>query len=547
MAVSERAGRRAGPEDLVDVARLVTAYYTEHPDPGDAGQRVSFGTSGHRGSSLHAAFNDDHIAATTQAICDFRRAAGTDGPLFLAKDTHALSEPAWATALEVLAANGVRVLVDSRDAYTPTPALSHAVLTYNRERTSGLADGIVITPSHNPPADGGFKYNPPDGGPAGSDITSAVQDAANEHLREGLRGVRRVPLARARAAETTGTYDFLAGYVDDLPSVLDLDAVREAGVRIGADPLGGASVHYWGEIADRHRLDLTVVNPLVDPTWRFMTLDWDGKIRMDCSSPYAMASLIERRSEFQVSTGNDADADRHGIVTPESGLLAPNAYLSVAIEYLFGHREGWPPAAAVGKTLVSSSMIDRVAAALSRTLLEVPVGFKWFVPGLLDGSVAFGGEESAGASFLRRDGSTWTTDKDGLLLCLLAAEITAVTGSSPGELYRRLTDRYGQPAYARIDAPADRAQKAVLGKLSPEQVTATELAGEPITARMTSAPGNGASLGGLKVTTESGWFAARPSGTEDVYKIYAESFSGPEHLKMIQKEAQDIVSSVIGG
>ncbi|WP_138731892.1 phosphoglucomutase (alpha-D-glucose-1,6-bisphosphate-dependent) [Modestobacter excelsi] len=547
MAVSERAGLQAGPDDLVDVARLVTAYYTEHPDPGDPGQRVSFGTSGHRGSSLHAAFNDDHIAATTQAICDFRRAAGTDGPLFLAKDTHALSEPAWASALEVLAGNGVYVLVDSRDAYTPTPALSHAVLTYNRERAGGLADGIVITPSHNPPADGGFKYNPPDGGPAGSDITSAVQDAANQHLREGLRGVRRVPLTRARAAETTGTYDFLAGYVDDLPSVLDLDAVRQAGVRIGADPLGGASVHYWGEIANRHRLDLTVVNPLVDPTWRFMTLDWDGKIRMDCSSPYAMASLIERRTEFQVSTGNDADADRHGIVTPESGLLAPNAYLSVAIEYLFGHREGWPPAAAVGKTLVSSSMIDRVAAALSRALLEVPVGFKWFVPGLLDGSVAFGGEESAGASFLRRDGRTWTTDKDGLLLCLLAAEITAVTGSSPGELYRRLTDRFGEPAYARIDAPADRAQKAVLGKLSPEQVTATELAGEPITARMTSAPGNGASLGGLKVTTQSGWFAARPSGTEDVYKIYAESFFGPEHLKMIQKEAQDIVSSVIGG
>jgi phosphoglucomutase len=547
MAVSERAGRRAGPEDLVDVARLVTAYYTEHPDPGDPAQRVSFGTSGHRGSSLQAAFNDDHIAATTQAICDFRRAAGTDGPLFLAKDTHALSEPAWASALEVLAGNGVQVLVDSRDAYTPTPALSHAVLTYNRARTGGLADGIVITPSHNPPADGGFKYNPPDGGPAGSDITSAVQDAANEHLREGLRGVRRVPLARARVAETTGTYDFLAGYVDDLPAVLDLDAVREAGVRIGADPLGGASVHYWGEIADRHRLDLTVVNPLVDPTWRFMTLDWDGKIRMDCSSPYAMASLIERRNEFQVSTGNDADADRHGIVTPESGLLAPNAYLSVAIEYLFGHREGWPPAAAVGKTLVSSSMIDRVAAALSRTLLEVPVGFKWFVPGLLDGSVAFGGEESAGASFLRRDGTTWTTDKDGLLLCLLAAEITAVTGSSPGELYRRLTDRFGDPSYARIDAPADRAQKAALGKLSPEQVTATELAGEPITARLTSAPGNGASLGGLKVTTESSWFAARPSGTEDVYKIYAESFSGPEHLKVIQKEAQSIVSSVIGG
>ena len=547
MAVSERAGRRAGPEDLIDVARLVTAYYTEHPDPGDPGQRVSFGTSGHRGSSLHAAFNDDHIAATTQAICDFRRAAGTDGPLFLAKDTHALSEPAWASALEVLAGNGVQVLVDSRDAYTPTPALSHAVLTYNRERAGGLADGIVITPSHNPPADGGFKYNPPDGGPAGSDITSAVQDAANQHLRERLRGVRRVPLARARAAETTATYDFLSGYVDDLPSVLDIDAVREAGVRIGADPLGGASVHYWGEIADRHRLDLTVVNPLVDPTWRFMTLDWDGKIRMDCSSPYAMASLIERRTDFQVSTGNDADADRHGIVTPESGLLAPNAYLSVAIEYLFGHREGWPPTETNNKTHKNTTKNKHKTTKHTHTQLEVPVGFKWFVPGLLDGSVGFGGEESAGASFLRRDGGTWTTDKDGLLLCLLAAEITAVTGSTPGELYRRLTERFGEPAYARIDAPADRAQKAVLGKLSPDQVTATELAGEPITARTTSAPGNGASLGGLKVTTESGWFAARPSGTEDVYKIYAESFSGPEHLKMIQKEAQDIVSSAIGG
>jgi len=470
----------------------------EHPDPDDPAQRVSFGTSGHRGSSLHAAFNEDHIAATTQAICDHRRAADVDGPLFLVKDTHALSEPAWVTALEVLAANDVRVLVDSRDAYTPTPALSHAVLGYNAGRTTGLADGIVITPSHNPPTDGGFKYNPPHGGPAGSDITGPIQDAANAHLRDHLGRVQRIPLARARAADTTGTYDYLAAYVDDFPSVLDLDAVRAAGVRIGADPLGGASVHYWGEIAERHRLDLTVVNPLVDPTWRFMTLDWDGKIRMDCSSPYAMASLIERRSEFQVATGNDADADRHGIVTPDAGLLNPNAYLSVAIEYLYAHRDGWPSAAAIGKTLVSSSMIDRVAAGLARPLIEVPVGFKWFVPGLLDSSVAFGGEESAGASFLRRDGRTWTTDKDGLLLCLLAAEITAVTGSSPSELYNRLTDRFGAPAYARIDAPADREQKALLAKLSAGQITATELAGEKITAKLTAAPGNRAAIGGLK-------------------------------------------------
>ena len=547
MSLHERAGQRAQPEDLVDVARLVTAYYAEHPDPEQADQRVAFGTSGHRGSSLHVGFNDAHIAATTQAICDFRREAGTDGPLFLAKDTHALSEPAWATALEVLAANGVRVLVDSRDRYTPTPALSHAVLVHNRGRTTGLADGIVITPSHNPPADGGFKYNPPHGGPAGGEITGPVQDAANEHLRDGLARVRRVPLARARVADTTGTYDFLGTYVDDLPSVLDLDAVRDAGVRIGADALGGASVDYWGEIGERHGLDLTVVNPLVDPTWRFMTLDWDGKIRMDCSSPYAMASLIERAGEFQVATGNDADADRHGIVTPDVGLLAPNAYLAVAIEYLLTHRDGWPADAAIGKTLVSSSMIDRVTAGLDRRLLEVPVGFKWFVPGLLDGSVAFGGEESAGASFLRKDGSTWSTDKDGILLCLLAAEVIATTGSTPGEHYARLTQRFGEPAYARVDAPADRAQKAALGKLSPAQVTATELAGEPVTAKLTEAPGNGAAIGGLKVTTENGWFAARPSGTEDVYKIYAESFQGPDHLVRIQDEAREIVSSVLAG
>ncbi len=545
MAVHDRAGTPAQPDDLVDVARLVTAYYIEHPDPADPGQRVAFGTSGHRGSSLHAAFNDDHIAATSQAIADHRRAAGVDGPLLLAKDTHALSEPAWATALEVFAANGVTVLVDSRDRYTPTPALSHAVLTYNRGRSSGLADGVVITPSHNPPADGGFKYNPPDGGPAGSNITGAVQDAANGHLRDGLTRVRRIPLARARAADTTATYDFLGSYVDDLPSVLDLDAVRDAGVRIGADPLGGASVDYWGEIAERHRLDLTVVNPLVDPTWRFMTLDWDGKIRMDCSSPYAMASLIANKDDYQVATGNDADADRHGIVTPDAGLLAPNAYLAVAIEHLLATRTGWPAAAAIGKTLVSSSLIDRVVAGLGRHLLEVPVGFKWFVPGLLDGSVAFGGEESAGASFLRKDGTVWTTDKDGILLCLLAAEITAVTGSSPGERYAALTGRFGEPAYARVDAPATREQKAALARLSPEQVAASELAGEVITATLTAAPGNGAALGGLKVTTENGWFAARPSGTEDVYKIYAESFRGPDHLARIQEEARAIVGSVL--
>ena len=541
MAVHDRAGTPAQPQDLVDVPHLVSAYYTGHPDPADPAQQVAFGTSGHRGSSLATAFNDDHIAATSQAIADLRRA---DGPLFLARDTHALSEPAWATALEVFAANGVTVLVDSRDRYTPTPALSHAVLTYNRGRTTGLADGVVITPSHNPPYDGGFKYNPPHGGPAGSETTSAVQDAANAHLRDGLARVRRIPLARARTADTTGTYDYLAAYVDDLPSALDLDAVRDAGVRIGADPLGGASVDYWGAIAERHRLDLTVINPLVDPTWRSMTLDWDGKIRMDCSSPYAMASLIAAKDSYDVSTGNDADADRHGIVTPDGGLLAPNAYLAVAIEHLLSTRTGWPAGAAIGKTMVSSSMVDRVVAGLGRQLLEVPVGFKWFVPGLLDSSVAFGGEESAGASFLRRDGSVWTTDKDGLLLCLLAAEITAVTGHSPSERYRALTGRYGEPAYARIDAPATRVQKAALARLSPEQVRATTLAGEPIIATLTASPA-GAALGGLKVTTENGWFAARPSGTEDVYKIYAESFLGPDHLTRIQDEARDLVAAAL--
>ncbi|SDU49804.1 phosphoglucomutase (alpha-D-glucose-1,6-bisphosphate-dependent) [Jiangella alkaliphila] len=543
-----RAGQPATPEDLVDVPQLVRAYYTTHPDPGDAGQRVAFGTSGHRGSSLAAAFNDDHIAATSQAICDYRAANGIDGPLFLGKDTHALSEPAWATAVEVFAANEVTLLVDGDERYTPTPAVSHAILTYNSVPGARRADGVVVTPSHNPPWDGGFKYNPPDGGPAGSEITGAIQDAANRYLEHGLHGVRRMHLASARAADTTSTYDFLGAYVDDLPSVVDIEAIRNAGVRIGADPLGGASVDYWAAIAERHGLDLTVVNPLVDPTWRFMTLDWDGKIRMDCSSPYAMASLISRLaegSEFAVATGNDADADRHGIVTPDGGLLNPNHYLAVAIDYLYRHRADWPSAAAVGKTLVSSSMIDNVAASLGRPLLEVPVGFKWFVPGLVDSSVGFGGEESAGASFLRRDGRVWTTDKDGIIACLLAAEIIAVTGSTPSEHYRRLTAQFGDPVYARVDAPASRSQKAALGKLSPEQVTATELAGEPITAKLTTAPGNDAPIGGLKVVTKSGWFAARPSGTEDVYKIYAESFQGADHLARIQAEARAVVDDVL--
>jgi phosphoglucomutase len=507
---------------------------------------VAFGTSGHRGSALDGAFNDDHIAATTQAICDYRTLAGISGPLFLARDTHALSDPAWTTALEVLAANSVRVLVDSRGAYTPTPALSHAILTYNRGRSgddAGRADGIVVTPSHNPPRDGGFKYNPPDGGPAGSEVTGPIQDRANAYLEDGMRGVRRITLAQSMAVETTGQYDFLASYVDDLPHVVDLDAIRRAGVRIGADPLGGAAVDYWGAIAERHDLDLTVVNPLVDPAWRFMTLDWDGKIRMDCSSPYAMASLIGRRSDFDIATGNDADADRHGIVTPDGGLMNPNHFLAVAIDYLMTHRPDWRPDAAVGKTVVSSSMIDRVTAGLGRRLWEVPVGFKWFVPGLVDGSVAFGGEESAGASFLRRDGSVWTTDKDGIIAALLASEILAVTGSSPSVHYRSLTEKHGDPAYARVDAVATREQKAALAKLSPDQVKATELAGEPITSRLTNAPGNDAPIGGLKVTTENGWFAARPSGTEDVYKIYAESFRGPEHLVRLQDEARAMVSA----
>ncbi|MEV4581197.1 phosphoglucomutase (alpha-D-glucose-1,6-bisphosphate-dependent) [Nonomuraea jabiensis] len=540
----ERAGQPAQPADLVAVERLVTSYYALHPDPGDPGQRVAFGTSGHRGSSLKTAFNEDHILATTQAICEYRRMQGTDGPLFLGVDTHALSEPARVSALEVLVANGVQVLIDSRDGYTPTPSVSHAILRHNRGRTAGLADGIVITPSHNPPSDGGFKYNPPHGGPADTDATTWIQDRANRLLAGGLEGVLRV--SYTKALEAAGRYDFLGMYVDDLPSVVDLDAIRAAGVRIGADPLGGASVAYWGEIAERHRLDLTVVNPLVDPTWRFMTLDWDGKIRMDCSSPYAMASLIANRDKYDISTGNDADADRHGVVTPDGGLLNPNHYLAVAISYLYTHRDGWPTAAGVGKTMVSSGIIDRVVESMGRRLYEVPVGFKWFVPGLLDGSLGFGGEESAGASFLRRDGSVWSTDKDGIILALLASEIQAVTGRSPSVHYRELVERFGEPAYARVDAPATREEKAVLGKLSAAQVKASSLAGEPITAVQTAAPGNGAELGGVKVATENAWFAARPSGTEDVYKIYAESFRGPDHLAKVQEEARSLVSDALG-
>ncbi len=543
----ERAGQVAGPEDLIDVARLVTAYYALHPDPADPGQRVAFGTSGHRGSSLASAFNEDHIAATSQAICEYRSAQGTDGPLFLGADTHALSEPARITALEVFAANDVTVLIDQTDGYTPTPAVSHAILTYNRGRTSGLADGVVVTPSHNPPADGGFKYNPPSGGPAGSDATSWIQDRANEIITGGLKDVRRIPYTRALKAPGTGRYDFVGAYVADLPQVLDLDAIRSAGVRIGADPLGGASVAYWGRIAEEHRLDLTVVNPLTDPTWRFMTLDWDGKIRMDCSSPHAMASLIEARDRYDIATGNDADADRHGIVTPDGGLMNPNHYLAVAISYLFSHREEWPKAAGIGKTLVSSSMIDRVAADVNRPLVEVPVGFKWFVDGLSDGSLGFGGEESAGASFLRRDGAVWTTDKDGIILALLASEITAVTGRTPSQHYADLTDRFGAPAYARVDAPATREEKALLAKLSPAQVTADTLAGDPVTSVLTEAPGNGAALGGIKVSTANAWFAARPSGTEDVYKIYGESFLGADHLTRVQEEARSVVLAALGG
>jgi len=569
----QRAGTPALPEDLIDTEALVAAYYDHAPDPGDPGQQVVFGTSGHRGSSLDGAFNEAHIVAVTAAIVEYRRNQGTDGPLLLGRDPHALSEPAWQTVLEVLAAADVQVHIDARDGYTPTPVISHAILLNNGATTaegvrttaaggpagSGLADGIVITPSHNPPRDGGIKYNPPHGGPADSAATSWIADRANELLRTGIGGVRRVSLERALRAPTTAKDDFLSAYVDDLATVLDLDLIRATGVRIGADPLGGASVDYWGAIAERYGLDLTVVNPEVDPRWAFMTLDTDGKIRMDCSSPAAMASLVRTMSgedaahpergaaPFDIATGNDADADRHGIVTPDGGLMNPNHYLAVAIDYLFGGaRDGWSPHAAVGKTLVSSALIDRVAAHHDRRLLEVPVGFKWFVPGLLDGSVGFGGEESAGASLLRHDGTVWTTDKDGIVLALLGAEIIARTGASPSQLHGGLTERHGTSWYARVDAPATREQKAALGALSPDQVTATTLAGEEITGRLTTAPGNGAPIGGLKVTTRNAWFAARPSGTEDVYKVYAESFVSADHLAQVQDAARQLVTDTLG-
>jgi phosphoglucomutase len=545
MTLHPLAGRPAPPEILVNVPRLVSAYYTRAPDADVPAQRVAFGTSGHRGSSLQGSFNEAHILAVCQAIAEWRRAQGISGPLYLGMDTHALSEAAHATALEVFAANDVEVYYQPGHGLTPTPALSHAILTHNRGRSAGLADGVVITPSHNPPDDGGFKYNPPSGGPAGTEITRAVQERANALLREGNAGARRIPLARALNAPTTHAHDFVSGYVADLGAVLDLPAVAAAGLKLGVDPLGGASLPYWAPIAERYGLDLEVVNTRVDPTFAFMTVDRDGAIRMDCSSPYAMAGLIALKDRFDVAFGNDPDADRHGIVTRSAGLLNPNHYLAAAVWYLFQHRPGWSEAAAVGKTLVSSSMIDRVTARLGRRLAEVPVGFKWFVDGLLDGSLGFGGEESAGASFLRRDGGAWSTDKDGLLLGLLAAEMMAVTGRDPGELYAALEAQFGAPVYERLDAPATPAQKKVLAELSPEQVTAATLGGEPITACLTRAPANQAPIGGLKVVAENGWFAARPSGTEDIYKIYAESFKGPEHLARLQQEAQQIVSAAL--
>lgn len=538
----------AEPSDLVDIPHLVSLYYTQTPDANNPDQQVVFGTSGHRGSSLKTSFNEAHILATTQAIVDYRRAQGIDGPLFIGRDTHALSEPAWASALEVLVANDVRVMIDDKDGYTPTPAVSHAILTANRGKNvigdTSLADGIVVTPSHNPPTDGGFKYNPPHGGPADSDATKVIAATANEYIAANLAGVQRVSLTDALAK--VERYDFLGTYVDDLVNVIDLDAIKAAGVHIGADPMGGAAVDYWKAIAARHGLNLEVVNPLVDPTWRFMTLDWDEKIRMDCSSPSAMASLIAQRDSYDIATGNDADSDRHGIVTPDGGLMNPNHFLAVAIQYLFGGaRPGWKADGFIGKTLVSSSMIDRVAADLGRELVEVPVGFKWFVPGLLDGSGPFGGEESAGASFLRMDGTVWTTDKDGIILALLASEIKAKTGKSPSQLYAELVTKHGEPAYARVDAPANREEKAKLAALTPEAVIADTLAGEKIVAKLTEAPGNGAKIGGLKVVTENAWFAARPSGTEDVYKIYAESFKGAEHLKQVQDEAKQVVQAAL--
>jgi phosphoglucomutase len=542
MHVSPLAGKPAEPWMLVNIPRLITAYYTERPDVAIPEQRVSFGTSGHRGSAFNKAFNETHILAISQAICDYRRQRHIDGPLFLGVDTHALSEPAFASALEVLAANAVEVMIDHAEGYTPTPVISHAILTHNRGRKTGFADGIVITPSHNPPEDGGFKYNPPHGGPADTDVTRWIEDRANALLADGLRGVSRLSYEKARHAPTTHRHDYIVAYVDDLGAVLDMDAIREARLKIGVHPLGGAGVAYWAPISERYGIDVTVISDLVDPTFRFMSVDWDGRIRMDCSSPYAMASLIALTDRFDVAFANDTDHDRHGIVTPSVGLMNPNHYLAVAIDYLFRHRTGWGVDAAIGKTVVSSSIIDRVAAQLGRRLVEVPVGFKWFVDGLLDGSFGFAGEESAGASFLRRDGTVWTTDKDGIILDLLAAEMMAKTGRDPGELYRKLTREFGEPVYERLDAPATPEQKAVLQRLSPQQIQVSKLAGERILAMLTQAPGNGSPIGGLKVITEHGWFAARPSGTEAVYKVYAESFRGEDHLRQIQAEAQTLIA-----
>ena len=543
MSVSPLAGKPAPRSLLVNVPRLVASYYAVTPDPADPGQRVSFGTSGHRGSSFDGSFNENHILATTQAICDYRAAKGIAGPLFLGMDTHALSEPAFITALEVLAANGVATRIQSGRGYTPTPVISHAILTFNRDHKGVSADGIVITPSHNPPDDGGFKYNPPSGGPADTDITKQVQEMANAFLEKGLAGVRRMPYEAALRASSTEEYDYVAPYVADLANMVDMAAIRGSGIRIGVDPLGGSGVGFWEPMVECYGLNLSLISDVVDPTFSFMTVDKDGKIRMDCSSPYAMARLIEHRDAYDIAFGNDPDYDRHGIVTRSAGLLNPNNYLAVAIDYLFATRKNWRADAAVGKTVVSSAMIDRVAAGLGRSLCEVPVGFKWFVPGLIDGSFGFGGEESAGASYLRTDGTVWTTDKDGIIMDLLAAEITAKTGKDPAEHYTALTKRYGEPVYERLDAPATKAQKAALSKLSPDLVTVSSLAGEAIVAKLTNAPGNGAPIGGLKVVTENGWFAARPSGTEDVYKIYAESFHGRDHLTALQAEARDIVDA----
>jgi phosphoglucomutase len=541
MNVSPLAGKRAPESILANIPRLVTAYYALEPDVTVASQRVAFGTSGHRGTSFQCAFNEEHILAITQAICVYRQQQGIDGPLFIGLDTHALSEPAFASALEVLAANGVETMIDDRDGFTPTPVISHAILTYNRGRKTGLADGIVITPSHNPPEDGGFKYNPPSGGPADSATTKWIQDKANEFIAAGLKGVKRIPFARAKSAPTTHRHNYMDAYIGDLGNVIDFDPICAANLKLGVDPLGGAGVKYWDVIAERYGFPLDVVNEVVDATFRFMTVDWDGKIRMDCSSPYAMAGLIAMKDRFSVAWGCDTDHDRHGVVACSTGLLNPNHYLSVAIEYLFTHRPGWSKSAAVGKSVVASGMIDRVANGIGRAVREVPVGFKWFVDGLLNGSLGFGGEESAGATFLRRDGSVWTTDKDGIIMGLLAAEMTAVTGKDPGELYMDLTRRYGEPAFARIDAVATAEQKTILAGLSAKDVAETQLAGEKITGVLTAAPGTSDPIGGLKVTSEGGWFAARPSGTEEIYKLYAESFRGAEHLKLIQAEAQEIV------